>query len=47
VRPPKQFVGRGAVDLLVARLEAGRGRPIHRVKLNPELFVRDSSAPAG
>jgi DNA-binding LacI/PurR family transcriptional regulator len=50
VRPPKQFVGRGAVDLLVARLEAGRNRPSHHIKLNPELFVRESSVtttPAG
>jgi DNA-binding LacI/PurR family transcriptional regulator len=43
VRPPKQFVGREAVNLLVARLEAGSNRPAHRVKLSPELHVRDSS----
>ncbi|WP_375385124.1 substrate-binding domain-containing protein [uncultured Microbacterium sp.] len=43
VRPPKQFVGRGAVDLLVARLEGGRNRPPHHIKLTPELLVRESS----
>jgi DNA-binding LacI/PurR family transcriptional regulator len=47
VRPPKQFVGREAVNLLIARLEAGSNRPAHRVKLSPELHVRDSSMPAG
>lgn len=43
VRPPKQYVGREAVELLVARLESGRRRPIHRIELNPELIVRESS----
>ena len=43
VRPPKQFVGREAVNLLIARLEAGDSRPAHRVKLFPELHVRDST----
>jgi DNA-binding LacI/PurR family transcriptional regulator len=43
VRPPKQFVGREAVNLLIARLEASSYRPAHRVKLSPELQVRDSS----
>ncbi|SDH71828.1 DNA-binding transcriptional regulator, LacI/PurR family [Leifsonia sp. 98AMF] len=46
VRPPKEFVGREAVDLLIARLEGGPGRPAHRVKLGPELRVRESSLPA-
>jgi DNA-binding LacI/PurR family transcriptional regulator len=45
VRPPKHYVGREAVNLLIARLEAGQGRPTHRVKLTPELHVRDSSLP--
>jgi DNA-binding LacI/PurR family transcriptional regulator len=43
VRPPKQAVGREAVDLLIARLVEGRRRPVHHVQLNPELVVRDSS----
>ncbi|HWU47549.1 MAG TPA: substrate-binding domain-containing protein [Humibacter sp.] len=43
VRPPKQFVGREAVEMLIARLESGRRRPIHRLELNPELVVRESS----
>lgn len=46
VRPPKQFVGREAVNLLIARLDAGPSRPAHRVRLNPELHVRESSQPA-
>lgn len=43
VRPPKQAVGREAVNLLIARLEASDARPPHRVKLGPELHVRDST----
>ncbi|MCX7520896.1 substrate-binding domain-containing protein [Microbacterium sp. STN6] len=43
VRPPKQAVGREAVELLIARLEGGRKRPVHHVQLNPELVVRESS----
>lgn len=45
VRPPKESVGREAVDLLIARLEGGPGRPAHRLKLGPELHVRQSSLP--
>lgn len=43
VRPPKQHVGRLALELLIARLEEGRRRPVHRVQVNPELIVRGSS----
>ncbi|WP_345185946.1 LacI family DNA-binding transcriptional regulator [Microbacterium panaciterrae] len=43
VRPAKQHVGREAVNLLIARLEAGSSRPAYRVKLSPELHVRESS----
>lgn len=43
VRPPKQYVGRLAVELLVARLTEGRRRPAHRVSISPELVVRESS----
>lgn len=43
VRPPKRYVGRVAVQLMAARLAEGRMRPVHRVELNPELIVRDSS----
>lgn len=46
VRPPKEYVGREAVDLLIARLEGGPGRPAHRMKLSPELQIRASSLPA-
>ena len=45
VRPPKEHVGREAVDLLVARIEAGDDRPVHRVELSPELRVRPSTLP--
>ncbi|MDQ0767440.1 DNA-binding LacI/PurR family transcriptional regulator [Pseudarthrobacter defluvii] len=43
VRPPKQYVGKVAVQLMAARLAEGRMRPVHRVELNPELILRDSS----
>lgn len=43
VRPPKHYVGRVAVQMLAARIAEGRRRPVHRVELNPDLIVRDSS----
>ncbi|OYN99126.1 substrate-binding domain-containing protein [Enemella evansiae] len=43
VRPPKQHVGRIALELLVARLEEGAARPISHVFVNPALVVRGSS----
>lgn len=43
VRPPKQYVGRVAVQLVTARLAEGRKRPVHRIHLNPDLIVRESS----
>lgn len=43
VRPPKRYVGKVAVQLMAARLAEGRMRPVHRIDLNPELIVRDSS----
>lgn len=43
VRPPKQYVGKVAVQLMAARLAEGRMRPVHRIGLNPELIVRESS----
>ena len=43
VRPPKQYVGRVAVRLITRRLSEGAKRPVHRVQLNPDLIVRDSS----
>ncbi|TDO51400.1 DNA-binding LacI/PurR family transcriptional regulator [Kribbella sp. VKM Ac-2527] len=45
VRPPKAMVGRTAVELMVARLNEGRRRPIQRVLITPELIIRDSSMP--
>lgn len=46
VRPPKQHVGRHAVQLISARLSDGPRRPVHRVELNPDLIIRDSSVSA-
>ncbi|MFF1876955.1 LacI family DNA-binding transcriptional regulator [Leifsonia sp. NPDC058230] len=43
VRPPKQYVGRMAVRLALARLTEGAERPLHHVRLEPQLQVRDSS----
>ena len=43
VRPPKRYVGRVAVQLVSARLSEGRNRPVHRIELNPDLIVRESS----
>ena len=44
VRPPRQSIGRAAVQLLAARL-AEPQRPTHRVVISPSLRVRESSAP--
>lgn len=46
VRPPKQYVGKVAVQLMAARLAEGRQRPVHRIGLNPDLILRDSSVGA-
>lgn len=46
IRPPKEAVGREAVHLLVSRIEADEARPLHRVRLGPELHVRRSSLPS-
>jgi len=45
VRPPKNHVGRVAVELLVSRLLEGTRRPSQRVLVAPELVIRDSSLP--
>lgn len=45
VRPPKQQLGRLAVELLLARLDEGPRRPPQRTQLLPDLIVRDSSGP--
>jgi len=44
VRPPRQSIGRAAVQLLAARL-AEPERPAHRIMISPSLRVRESSAP--
>jgi DNA-binding LacI/PurR family transcriptional regulator len=45
VRPPKNHVGRLAVELMVTRLIDGERRPAQRVLVAPELVVRQSSLP--
>ncbi|BDZ41476.1 LacI family transcriptional regulator [Paraoerskovia sediminicola] len=44
VRPPRRTIGRAAVELLHRRLD-DPGRPVHRVTVSPELYVRESTAP--
>jgi DNA-binding LacI/PurR family transcriptional regulator len=43
LRPPKQHVGRLAVETMVARLSEGNRRPVQRVHLLPELLPRAST----
>lgn len=43
VRPPKNHVGRLAVELMVSRLLDGERRPSQRILVAPELVVRRSS----
>jgi DNA-binding LacI/PurR family transcriptional regulator len=45
VRPPRDAVGRAAVDLLARRL-ADPDRPVHRTAISPQLIVRESTGPA-
>ena len=44
IRPPKQHVGRLAVELAVAQLAEGSRRPPHRVSVGAQLVVRASTA---
>lgn len=44
LRPPKQHVGRRAVEIMLARLEEGADRPVERVQVVPTLQVRESTA---
>ncbi|WP_402464002.1 substrate-binding domain-containing protein [Isoptericola aurantiacus] len=45
VRPPRDAVGRAAVDLLVKRLD-DPARPVHRIAISPRLMIRESTGPA-
>lgn len=45
VRPPRDAVGRAAVDLLAQRI-ADPARPVHRTAISPQLIVRESTGPA-
>lgn len=42
VRPAKHTIGETAFELLAKRM-ATPGRPVHRVRISPQLVVRDSS----
>ncbi|GAA3939415.1 substrate-binding domain-containing protein [Microbacterium soli] len=44
LRPPKQHVGRRAVELMLARLVEGAARPVERVQVVPVLHARESTA---
>ncbi|HEX5858011.1 MAG TPA: substrate-binding domain-containing protein [Microbacterium sp.] len=46
LRPPKQQVGRLAIETMVARLTDGPRRPVQRVYLMPELRPRGSTSQA-
>ena len=43
VRPPREEIGRHAVELLLDRIEHGPDRPVQRLQLVPSLVVRESS----
>lgn len=45
LRPPKQHVGRRAVELIRDRLREGAARPAERVEVAPALHVRGSTTP--
>lgn len=45
LRPPKQHVGRRAIEVMRARLSEGPRRPVERVQVVPELIVRESTSP--
>ncbi|MFH8252280.1 substrate-binding domain-containing protein [Microbacterium sp. B2969] len=45
LRPPKQHVGRLAVETMVARLVDGTRRPVQRTYVLPVLHPRESTAP--
>ncbi|MDT0158224.1 substrate-binding domain-containing protein [Microbacterium sp. ARD32] len=43
LRPPKQHVGRRAVEVMLARLTEGADRPVERVQVVPTLHAREST----
>lgn len=43
VRPAKHTIGEMAVQLLAKRMQDGPDRPVHRVRISPQLVIRDSS----
>jgi DNA-binding LacI/PurR family transcriptional regulator len=47
VRPPREEIGRHAVELLLDRIVHGPERPVQRLQLVPSLVVRESSVRRG
>lgn len=45
VSPPKEEVGRLAVEMAAARVREGDSRPLYRTLISPRLRVRDSCGP--
>lgn len=43
VRPAKPALGQTAVELLAKRMHGGADRPVHRIRISPQLVIRDSS----
>ncbi|PPF45529.1 hypothetical protein C5B85_08165 [Pseudoclavibacter sp. AY1F1] len=44
LRPPKQHIGRLAVETMASRLEEGPSRPVQRTRILPVLYARRSTA---
>ncbi|MBR7836939.1 DeoR/GlpR family transcriptional regulator [Actinospica durhamensis] len=47
IRPAKPALGQTAVDLLAKRMHGGADRPVHRIRISPQLVIRDSSTQPG
>ncbi|MGW2548238.1 substrate-binding domain-containing protein, partial [Kitasatospora sp. NPDC001574] len=43
VRPAKPALGRTAVRMLAERMREDPDRPVHRIRISPQLVIRDSS----
>lgn len=43
VRPPKGFVGRLAVEMVLSRIREGDRRPLHNALISPQLLIRQTS----
>ncbi|GHJ43633.1 LacI family transcriptional regulator [Catellatospora sp. TT07R-123] len=47
IRPAKYTIGETAMELLSKRIQGGADRPVHRVRISPQLIVRDTSRVPG